>query len=334
MTTYAPFQANKIQLGRESTAGTAVAATTIWRGAFAMLEDARNRVIVDEQVGLLVPAERSFDTSYLARLAMPSTPLTFEQFPHILEAGVKTDTPTDNTGSYTYDYSFPTGTTPNTIKTYTIEAFNAMADADMQEMQYSFVEEFEISGSAGEAWEMSANWVGRQLTNSTPTSLSTLVAVNEALVAKTKLYIDDSGGTIGSTQKTGVFMGGSMTVTTGLVPVMVGDGNLYFSAVKPTKPEITFALTIELEEDGGTSLVDDLRTAYASNDTNLIRLEIDGPDANHSIVIDMAAKYDNISSYENSDGNTTVTIEGHAVYSSTDSLYWECAVTNTLSALP
>ena len=43
-------------------------------------------------MGLLVQAERAYDSRYLARLAMPSTELTYEQFPHILEAGILTAT--------------------------------------------------------------------------------------------------------------------------------------------------------------------------------------------------------------------------------------------------
>lgn len=333
MTTYAPFQANRLALGRETTPGTAVAATTIWRGGFAMPEDARNRVIVDEQIGLIVNAERSFDTNLLARLAVPATELTFEQLPHLLEAGVGTVTAT-GTGPYVYAYAFPTGSTPNTIKTYTIEAYNTVADADMQEMEYSFVEEFELAGSYGEAWTMSGTWVGRQLTNSTPTALSTFVVPNEAPFARTTLYIDDSGGTVGTTQKTGVLTGASVTVTTGIMPIPVGDGQLTFAAHKFTKPEVTFAVTIEVEEDGGTSLVDDLRTSYKSNGTKLYRLNIAGADANHSVAIDFAGKLDSFGNYENGDGNTTVTIEGHAVYSTTDSLFFEIDVTNQVASLP
>ena len=329
---FGSYSASKIQYGREATAGTAVAATGIWRGAFAMLEDARTRTIVEEQIGLMVQAERSYDSAYLGRLAMPSTPLTYEQVPHILEAGIGTVSPSGS-GPYVYTYTLPTGNTPNTLKTYTLEAFNAVADDDMREMEYSFVEEFEFSMTAGEAWQMSATWAGRQLSNTSPTSLSTLLTVEEALGARTKVYIDATGGTLGATQKTGVLMGASMRVVTGWKPIPVGDGNLYFAAIKMTMPEITFSLTLELEETSDVSLVASERTAYEADAVRLFRLELDGSDANHAMVLDWAGKYDSIGNYENSDGNTTVTLEGHGVYSSTDSEYWECAVTNSIASL-
>lgn len=331
---YGGFQANKIQMGREVTPGTSVAAAHIWRGDFASLEDARTRNIVTEQVGLLVNTERSYDSQYLGRLNMPSTPLTFEQVLHILDAGVRTAT-IAGAGPYTHTYAMSITNTANTIKTYTIEAYNTLVPVDYRELNYAFVEEFTFSYSGNEAWMMSANWVGRQLVTGTPTALTTLVTVEEAIGARTKLYIDPtaSPGTPGNTQKAGVIMGADMTVNTGWQIVPVGDGNLYFAAIKSTAPEITFSITLELEQDTGVSDVGAERAFYESDTVRLFELNIAGSDANHSMVIDWAGKYDSISGYENTDGNTTVTLNGHGVYSSADALFWECVVTNQVASL-
>lgn len=333
MTTYGGFQFNKIQMGRESTAGTAVAATTIWRGDFAMLRDERTRNIVTEQVGVNMNGERSYDTWLLGRLSMPATPLTFEQLPHLLEAGIGTVSPS-GADPYVYAYSIPTGTSLNTLKTYTIEGYNTVADADMQEMAHCYVESISLSASAGEAWTMAAEWVGAQLSNTTPTSLTTQVAVQEALLARTSLFIDATGGTIGSTQKSGVLMGADLTINTGVAYVPVGDGNLYYSALKFTPPSIEFSLTFELEDDSGTSLVDIERAIYASDAVRLIRLDIDGSDSDRQVRVDMAAKYDSVGGYDNADGNTTVTFTGHVVNSTTDSQFFDVTVTNKVASLP
>jgi hypothetical protein len=150
------------------------------------------------------------------------------------------------------------------------------------------------------------------------------------ILPKTKLYIDATGGTVGTTQKTGVLMGAQMNVTTGVVPVPVGDGNLYFAAHKFTRPNITFSITMELE-DGGVVAAE--RAIFESQAVRLFELELNGGNATHECVLQWAGKYDSISDYENSDGNTTVTFEGHAVYSSTDSLFWQCDVTNQVASL-
>lgn len=328
---YGPYSMNKIQLGRETTFGTAVAASTIWRGPFAMLEDASERVIVEENVGLLVQAERAYDSKYMARLAMPATELTYEQFPHILEAGILTATPSGS-GPYTRVYAYPTDNTVPTPKPYTIETFNAAADNDCLEAEGCLVEEFNIEGNAGEAWKMSANWFGRQVTPTTPTSITTLVAVEEALVPKTALYIDATGGTIGTTQRSGVFMGGSIKVTTGLVAVPIGDGQLYHLTYKWTRPSITFSLNFELQDDT-VSVVAAERAIRKSGAIRLFRLLISGT-SSRAITLDFAGKYDTVGNYENSNGNTTVRIDGHAVYSSTDDLFLEATVVNGVATLP
>ena len=327
---YAGYTFNKIQLGRETTPGTAVAATTVWRGLMAMPEDARDRKIVEEQVGIFAPLERTYETMLLGKLAMPATELTFEQVCHILEAGVKTATPS-GTGSYTRLYDFPTASAVNTVKTYTIEAGNTLVAADVQKMEYSFVEEFELSGKVGEAWKMSSNWIGRQLTTSTFTSSLALPTVTEAVFNRTKLYIDATGGTLGATQKTGVLMGAKMRVRTGIVYVPVGDGSLLFATHKFVVPKIDFSITLEVESG---SVVATERQAFKDNVVRLIRLKVDGVNAlNNSLSLDFAGKYDKINGYENDNGNTTLTLDGHAVYSATDNLFWKATSINQVAAL-
>lgn len=122
-------------------------------------------------------------------------------------------------------------------------------------------------------------------------------------------------------------MSASVKVTTGLKIVPVGDGNLYFAAHKWTKPEITFSLTLELED--GSVLATE-RGHYRSNNTRLFRLGI--TDGTRILNLDWAGKYDTVGDYTNSDGNTTVTLDGHALASSTDSIAFTAALTNGVAA--
>lgn len=325
---YGSFSANKIQFGRETVPGTGVAATQIWRGEFASLTDDRTKETVTEQVGILVTPERTYTSAYMGKLTMPQTPLTFQQVLHILEAGVQTATP-GATPEYLRTYAFSTTNTPNTIQTYTIEAYNTIVPGDGREMRYSMVEEFEFSGNAGEAWMMSATWMGRELATMTPTTLTTLSTVNEALFPRTLLYIDDEGS-LGTTQALGVLMGLTMRVRTGIRPVPVGDGSLYFAAHKFGKPEITFTLTLELESD--TSVLATERAAYEADAMRSFRITCAGP-TNMSFGIDWCGYYDSIGDYQNSDENTTVQLEGHAAYSNTEDLFWSCAVESAIATL-
>lgn len=327
--TYGPFSANTIQLGREATAGTAVAATTVWRGPAVDIEDGRTIIAPgkEENVGLLVPTDRTAVVQLAAMLSMPETELTFEQLPHILEAGIKTATPSGS-GPYVRAYPYPF-VTPNTIKTYTIETGNAIA-GDGHEMEYGFVESFTLSGRKGEAWKMTANWRGRQKTEAALTSSLSLPAVEEALFGKTKLYIDAANGTIGTTQIAGVLVEASITVNTGLRPVFTGDGVLYFTAHKNVPPEVTFTLTMELESGGK---VNDQRALFEAQTARLTRLLIDGSSVARKIKIDIAGKYTSVGSYQNSEDNTTVQLSGEAKYNSAAALFFAVEVTNSIATM-
>lgn len=325
---YGVFSANKIQLGRETTAGTAVAATVIWRGPASDIEDVREIVMVDENVGLIVPTGRSYVAQLGATIAVPETEATFEHLPHVFEGGIKAVSPA-GTGPYTRSGYAPGTASANTIKTYTIESGNAIA-GDGNEMEYSFVESFTLSGKSGEAWKLSSNWRGRQKTVASLTAALSVADVKEMLFGNTVLYIDATGGTVGTTQKTGVLLEASIDVETGIQPVHSADGTLYFTAHKIVPPSLEFSITLELENTSGIVAAE--RVFLASQAVRLFQLTCSGT-SSRSFVAKWAGKYTSIGAYQNSNGNTTVQLNGSAVYSSTDSLFFDFTVINNVAAL-
>lgn len=332
MPNYAPYQLNKVQLGRETTAGTSVAATKILFGATATLDDARKRKRYLPQVGLLAPEEVTYDTFLLGKLALPQRPLTFQQFPYTLDAGIKTVTAT-GVGPYIWTYPAAAGATPNTVKTCTLEAGNVVVPTDNYKMEYSVVEEFSLTAKNEEEWMLSDNWFGRQLTQATMTAaLAAPTALEVATLARTKLYIDAIGGTVGTTQKTGVLMGATMKVKTGLVYVPVGDGSLTFAGIKTASPpEITFTMVWEVED---SSVVAAERAFYRSATKRLFKWQIEGvTPASAKIEITWAGRYSGFKSYDNANGNTTITVEGYADYDTTAALLWQAIVTNQVATL-
>jgi len=327
----------KLQLGRETTAGSAVAATTIWRGE-AVIEDTLLVVFPPEDVGYLSGVNRSYVPLKGAKLALSSTPATFEQICHILEMGVKTATPTqDGSGSgYIYTYTFPT-TSQNTIKAYTIEGGDDIT-AGQEEMEYCFVTDFELSFKAGEALMMSANIEGRQVTLANFTGSLNIPAVEEILGSKGKLYIDAVGGTIGTTQASNTVLSGSLKVKTGLVAVPTADGNLYFSFVKGTMPQITLDVVFEHE---GTSETE--RAAWRAQTARKMRLIFTGNTLTTSgttggynyktLIVDVAGKWEKFSALQEQDGNDTVAGTFRVGYDSTAALFAEIKVVNEKDAL-
>lgn len=329
---YAPWGAGVIQLGREATAGTAVDATTIWRGEMASIKDEREIQETAEHLGILAPTFRTVTTFKGATLAIPETTCTFEQAPHVFEAAIKAATPS-GAGPYTRDYPFPVGSTLNTLKYYTIETGNTVVTDENAEMEYSFVESFKLSGNSDDGrWMLSSNWRGRQRTVTTLTAALSAPSVEDCLFEKTALYIDATGGTIGTTQLSGVLRSAEISVETGNRTVRTAEGNQYYYAVKPhaANPVITYSLQFELESG---SVVADERAIYESQAYRLFRLTCSGS-SSRSMRISFAGRYTAVGDFTNADGNTVITLEGKAAYSSADSLFFDIRVINSVSALP
>src|SRR5574341_201783 len=236
--------ARKYQLGREVTPGTPVAATTVWRGpAAGMPVDQREHVRPKENIGLTALTSRQYTPKLYSTIPFPETELTFEQVLHILEGGVKTVTLTqDGIGSgYIGVYPIPSGTTPNTLKNYTIQG----GDSQQAEIaEYCFVTDYDISGKMGEAWKLVANWGGRQNTLGAFTGSLAIPTVEEMQFQQSKFYLDAVGGVLGTTQLVNTVIGAKFNVKTGWQARFTGDGNKYFSLAEWIGAKITGELTL------------------------------------------------------------------------------------------
>ena len=324
----------KIQLGRETTAGTEVNASTLWRGTGVVVDNAPVER-PEEDVGLLVAPIRTYIPYEEAALTMDETPLTFEQVLHIFEAGIKTDTPSqDGTGSgYIYDYAFPT-TAEAALKTYTIEGGD---DTQEEQFLYAYVTGFTISGRAQEACMMSADWIGRQVATGTYTGGVSIPSVEEVLFQKVKLYIDASGGTIGTTQKTSTLREFNLSVVTGWIPKYTGDGELYFAYHEMVGPTAECSFVYEHNSTAVTE-----KAAAKAETTRLIRLAFEGSTFTtagtsysvKTLYLDMAGTYNPADGLGDDAGNDTVSMTFYVGYSSSDTLSFAAKVVTNLSAVP
>lgn len=324
-----------IKMGPESTAGTAVAATTIYR-AGGTIEDKREVRWAAEDVGYMSGVDRTYTPKLLAGLSMDAHEVTYEQAPYIFASGVEnvTSGSSDGVGSgKVYTYNFPT-TAKNTIKTRTIEGGD---DQQAEEMEYSFVESFGIGGKPGEGLMFeSAEWTGRQVTATTFTGAIALPTVEDIPFSLGKLYLDAIGGTIGTTQLTNTWMGLSLKVKTGWVPVFTADGNKYFTFAKSTKPEITFDVTFEHDSTGVARVTD-----WRAETPRLIRMQWQGsalttPGTNYSYKtfrFDCAAKIEKVSKIGEQDGNDILTATFRSTYNATAALFAKFVVVNENASL-
>ena len=234
----------KIQWGRESTAGTNVAATYIFRGVGTIKDDFKvDRVSQD--VGIVGGTDEVNNPMKGGTLAISQTPAAFETFLHILEASVKVATPAqDGAGTdYIYTYALPT-TAGATTKTYSIESGD---DTGAEEMSYCFVKDWTLSGNGRTAYQLQANWQGREVTTTTFTGALTLPTVNYMNFGMSTFFIDVIGGTYGSTIKASTLRGINIKFASGTQAKDTADGRLDFSFAQGTDYVLTG--TFEFEHD-------------------------------------------------------------------------------------
>lgn len=326
----------KLQFGAETVPGTAVAATTIYRGN-GTLEDAREHVNVQEDVGLLGGSDRVYLSKTEGKLALDDSPATFEQLPYLMQmwmnAASVADTGAGATGKI-WTWTFPT-TSVTQPKTYTVQGGD---NQDTEFMTYTHAESIKLAGSATEAWMMSANLRGRSVEQllSGYTTPITLPAVSEIMFGKTKLWIDDIGGVIGTTLKSATLLAATLSIETGIQAVYTANGELYFDFLKPTMPEITLEVTFEHD---GTSVAE--KEKWRNMQSRLVRLQAEGDPlatagtfSKKTMRIDIAGKWEKFSKLDEQDGNDIVTGTLRAKFNSTANLFGAITVVNELATLP
>jgi len=322
-----------IQLGQETTAGSEVNATTLWCGVGAF-EDRQGIEEVNADVAIMSGDGTTYTAYELGAIAFEPTPATFEQIGYIFTAGIKNaDGVADGSGSgYTYTYTLPT-TAANTVDTYTIEAGD---NAQEEQMLYSFVESFNLSGKSQEAVMVSANWLGRDVATGTKTASQVPPDDEQIIFGKAVLYIDAVSGTFGTTTQSKSLLAFNIDVVTGVQPLWSADGSLQFAGLKYTAPEITMDLTFEHD----TSSIAQKAAAVAET-PKLIRIKIEGSSLTtgdtytyKTLIIDLAghwsAPFDALGEI---DGNSVVTGHFKSHYDLTETAWGQFLVVTEASAL-
>ncbi len=312
----------RLQLGREiaGSPGGEVDATATWRG-MGTIEDGTVVTFPDEDIGFYPGTNRSYVASEVARLTMDETPATYEQILHIFDAGINASTADrdGSSGGYRYTYVFPT-TVSDTLTTYTIEGGDNIEE---EQMLYSFVEHFRLSGAPGEAVMLSADWIGRQVSTGayTSTCADTILEVEEILFTKGKLYIDHDTftGGVATSQATATWLEFNMDVKTGWQPVTTADGELYFTYIKNIGPEITLDLVLE---HNATSIAE-VKDTWKTQEGKILRMTFEGSAftttgtsfTKHTLRIDLAGKFEKVEKIGERNGNDVLEATFKGAYS-------------------
>lgn len=325
----------KLQLGQEAPAGTAVAASSIWRGV-GTIKDDRAVTIRTEDVGFLGPIDSSYVPTLGATLEMEDTEVTFEQSGYVYLGaidGSATGASDGGGGSgkiWTFSAAAATQKTP---LTYTIEGGD---NEQAEEMEYAHVTKFSLSGKPKEAIKISATWTGRQVVTSTYTSLA-LAAVEDVLFGKSVLSIDAVTAVIGTTAITSSLIGFDLSWVTGFIPVWTANGFIYFDFVKQVAPEVILKVTFEHNSSAVAQ-----KAAWRAKTPKLLQIKTVGSALTtagtvytyKTHIIKLAGIWTDFDKIGEADGNDIVTGTFTACYNSDSTRFAEIVVVNELATMP
>jgi hypothetical protein len=314
---------SKIQWGKETTAGTVVAGTAVWRGKGNFLEDERVVKQLEENIGYLTDTTTSYIPFINAGLSLNQTEATFEQLQYlfVMACGGSTTGSADGAGSdKIFTTNLPTTALPTTTS-YTIEAGD---NHEVEQMEYSLVKKISINGGVKEALMVSADLIGRQITRiSGFTGSLTLPTVEPVLFQKGKLYLDALGGTAGTTQVASTYIGCKLDFEFNWKPEFTGDGNLYSTVINfegwSVKGEIMYLH--DTAANGNTGA----KTFFRNQTGKLMQLKWEGatvatPGTTYSkktFILNLPIKFEKVSALDNKDGTNTVTLSFFGGYDAT-----------------
>lgn len=307
----------KVQYGKETTRGTAVAATKMWLGSANVPID-REPVHPKDTMGLRVRSSRTEILQLLAdpvTLAMDGDTGAYYQglpllFGTTLKGGVTATETTPSQQDYAWDFT-PSLTAPANPDTITLE----VGDNDQNyKIEYLMGRRINIDWAFGENSfvNVAGGYFGRQVTKSTATgglSRPTVTGIN----ANTgTFYLNNTWATLGNTEKTNFLRSGSIQIETGNHPKPPSGGNRYFSTHGEGYLEVTGSLVVE----GGAEAVarlDDFQAGTA----RAMRFQWTGPQIGtgtpHMLRIDVFAAFNQVIPLSGfADGNTlyAITFEG------------------------
>lgn len=261
-----------LQAGAEGTAGTLAAATHVvdhTPGTGKVSRDISMIKVV--QAGSYASMHRSYAGAEVTTVSY-SAPATYDRlvtpFLQVLNGtATASGTAANKTWAFTSisdttddlaSYSFELGG-PNWPSAYKVAGVKATS--------------LEINIIHDSAWEYTYEGVGMAVTVGTAVtgSLSLPSTLVDILGPNTKVYVDTSGGTVGTTQLTGVVVSGNIRLRTGMTPRHTLDGqNSPYRIARSGRRSTEAKLVIEFA--AATEY-----TAWAAGTERLVRIQATGP---------------------------------------------------------
>lgn len=325
-----------LQLGVESTAGTAVSTTRELYPSPTGYLDPGLTITRHEGVqrGTYTNIQSGTVLSYLPTIGFSSEPsigVAFDELPIImsqLEAGLSgTGTGADKVWALTN----PVGAATATFDTFT---FNVFDQTQCYEFDYGLATSFSLSGGFDDMTQYSMDWVGRQLTKVTADSVSANTAIKIPASLWTIKVASAQSGLAGASALGNTLRSWNLSVDLPPIPRFYADGSKEFGQALASG---NLMGTLEMTWDSASDAVTEY-DAYVAQTPRFVRLEATGPSlggSTYSAWFEACVLWDPVTPIaSDSDGVTEYSMTGHLTYDATWAGSFDMGATCSIDALP
>lgn len=297
------------QWGKETTRGTAVAATSKMAIPFLDLqeEDTMHRPFLAKGLGHRYPGSETPVQRYTS-WSVPEFPVIYDQLQHWLSMSVMGGITAVGTAPevWTFARSLTADPVPHT---WTLERRVTDGSSPVDnEFAYAFAHNIGFSWAAGEPILMTADGCARRKQTSTLTAAQAMPTIEIPPVALSKMYIDSTWANLGTTQITGQILSASIGFATGLKPIWTLDAraDMDYTAYVPDFSAVGLDVEITALLAGQYATE---QTAAEAGTIRAVRLQVDGT-SSRQIQFDMLLKHDKASLFKigSQDGQDLVTM--------------------------
>lgn len=317
----------KVQVGKEVTPGTLVAATRrlVVKGLYDRVQDFWDPVEIDSGVFARVPIA-PVRVREASRIEL-SCPFDFTQPLLPLLSGMVGGVTSSGTGADKTWTFLPSTSTPPSVDTYTVE-FNEQSTADNAEFEFGFgfTDQIKVTANTEGVGELMWSMWGRATQESTVTPALSVPTLQRVPSLLWKLYRDTTWAGLGTTAFSGQVYGFEWTYMNNIHPGFYLDGrsSLDFSQPEYGRPDADLVIDV-VHDPAATSFVQTEETAKTAATARFIQLEALGPSlggSTYKIEIDGCYYHAGDSMVrrgEDRDGNPVVRMHLQSAYDPTSS---------------
>src|SRR3990167_10724843 len=222
-----------LQLGKETTAGNAVAATrrVFPEGSGILDEDPQLTFHEDRATGVKNPISYATQMGEVVAISYRTAPATGVYWDELLYPFCQLDGGNSGTGAgadkaWTFT---PTEDGDSAPEAFTIETGDATQN---YEVEYCHALNWELSASRDSMTQLAINWFGRQVTKSTKTSVASSDPIRIPGYLWTIKHATAQSGLTAASVETNFLRSFTLHVDTGLFPEFYLDGNVYFGQMQ------------------------------------------------------------------------------------------------------